>query len=80
MKRDDPDLDSEPCGISHPLDRGETLQLRALVDGSVVEVIANGRTRITSRFYPTRMEGACLRALAPESAIALDVWELSTIW
>ncbi len=79
-EREDPEIDSDTHGIVHTLDSGETLELRALVDGSVLEVIANGRTRITSRFYPAGAAGACLRAIAPSSVISLDIWQLSTIW
>ena len=79
-ERDDPEIDSDTHGIVHTLDGGESLQLRVLIDGSVAEIIANGRTRVTSRFYPAGIEGACLRAIAPSSVLKLDVWELSTIW
>ena len=71
------DIDSGPEGIAHALDAGETLQLRILLDGSVVEVIANGRARITSRFYPSSADAPRLQALAPAAAISLDVWEMA---
>ena len=71
------DVDSAPEGIVHALDADETLQLRLLLDGSVLEVIANGRSRITSRFYPDSADNPCLRAIAPAAVISLDVWEMA---
>jgi beta-fructofuranosidase len=71
------EIDSAPEGIVHALDAGETLQLRLLLDGSVLEVIANSRTRITSRFYPTSADNPSLRAIAPAAVIGLDVWEMA---
>lgn len=71
------EIDSAPEGIVHALDDGETLQLRLLLDGSVLEVIANGRTRITSRFYPDSAETPSLRMITPAAALSLDVWEMA---
>ena len=71
------DIDSGPEGIAHALDAGETLQLCLLLDGSVLEVIANGRARITSRFYPASADAPNLRAIAPAAVIGLDVWEMA---
>ena len=71
------DIESGPEGIVHALDAGETLQLRILVDGSVIEVIANGRTRITSRFYPASADAPSLRAVAPAALVSLDLWEMA---
>ncbi len=77
-ERDDPEIDSERQGIVHTLDSGESLQLRILVDGSVLELIANGRTRITSRFYPSSLDKACLQVLSPAAVLRLDTWQLSS--
>ena len=77
--QENPDIESAPMGSAHLLDRGETLQLRVLVDGSVLEVIANGRTRISSRFYPTSADNICLRVVSPAAAVGLDVWEMSSV-
>ena len=71
------EIDSGPVGSAHALDAGETLQLRILIDGSVVEVIANGRSRITSRFYPASAAAPILRVISPAAAIRLDVWEMA---
>ena len=67
-------------GIPHRLDAGEALQLRVLLDGSVIEVIANGRARITSRYYMEDAANDGLRVLAPEALQELDIWEMSAIW
>ncbi len=75
-----PGLDCAPEGIPHPLDADEDLQLRVLLDGSVIEVIANGRSRITSRFYPTDAENQGLRVLGAAALKHMDIWELSSIW
>ncbi len=77
---DDPELDAAPQGMSHRLDAGENLRLRMLFDGSVLEVIANDRSRITSRFYPGSAENATLRVINPASVGALDIWEMASIW
>ena len=62
---DDAAIDSAPQGLAHRLDAGEMLQLRILLDGSVLEVIANGRTRVTSRFYPSSKDSDGVRIVAP---------------
>lgn len=74
------ELESETQGIPHRLDADETLQLRVLLDGSVIEVIANGRARITSRYYVRDAANDGLRVLAPEALRGLDIWEMSSIW
>ena len=79
-KRQNPDIDCATQGIAHALDRGESLQLRILLDGSVLEVIANGRSRISSRFYPTGADNPGLRVVSPAVVLGLDLWEMSSIW
>ena len=76
-RQDNADIDSAPEGIVHALDAGEPLQLRALLDGSVLELIANGRTRITSRFYPASADAPSLRAIGPAALKRLDIWEMA---
>ena len=79
-ERDDAEIDSDTQGIVHALDSGELLRLRVLLDGSVLEVIANDRARITSRFYPSSAGNNQLRVVSPGSLAALDIWEMSSIW
>ena len=76
---EDSALESEAQGLAHRLDPGENLRLRILLDGSVIEVIANGRSRVTSRFYPSSSESNGLRVISPEAVRALDVWEMRSI-
>ena len=78
--QDDAAIDSAPQGLAHLLDAGEMLQLRILLDGSVLEVIANGRTRVTSRFYPSSKDNDGVRIIAPAAVKALDIWEMASIW
>ncbi|MCY3781179.1 MAG: glycoside hydrolase family 32 protein [Chloroflexi bacterium] len=78
-QRENPAVDSARQGIAHRLDAGEALQLRILVDGSVIEVIANGRARVTGRFYPSSAQESHLGVIAPASLATLDIWEMSSI-
>ena len=66
-------------GKTHRLSEREPLTLRILFDGSVVEVIANGRTSITRRIYPTQVNALQLDVLEPGSITAIEVWEMSSI-
>jgi beta-fructofuranosidase len=67
--------------IIHPLAPGETLRLRILLDGSVVEVIANERTSLTSRFYPVSASSQQVRLSGAQATLkALDIWEMPSIW
>lgn len=78
--RDDSEIDSAPQGLTHRPDAGETLHLRILLDGSVLEVIADGRSRVTSRIYPSSVENQGVRIVAPTALRALDIWEMASIW
>ena len=67
--------------LPHALDAGETLQLRVLLDGSVVEIIANGRTSITNRIYPNSAEHNGVQVLGAQAELkSLEVYEMSSIW
>ncbi len=72
------EIDSEAQGLAHRLDPGENLRLRILLDGSVIEVIANGRARVTSRFYPSDAECGGLSVINPAAVVSLDVWEMAS--
>lgn len=67
-------------GRLHRLEGDETLDLRILVDGSVIEIIANGRTSFTQRVYPQKIEAPALRIQNPQSMQSLDVWKMQSIW
>jgi len=79
-REDAPEVDSAPQGLPHRPDAGDMLQLRILLDGSVLEVIADGRSRVTSRIYPSSAENRGLRILAPTALRGLDIWEMASIW
>ncbi len=67
--------------IPHPLASGEHLQLRILVDGSVIEIIANNRTSFTFRIYPTQAERNHIQLFGARSLVqTLDIWEMPSIW
>ncbi len=67
--------------IPHELESGEALHLRILLDGSVVEIIANGRTSLTHRIYPSSIDRRNVRLLGAKSLVqSLDVWEMPSIW
>ncbi|MDD9955054.1 MAG: glycoside hydrolase family 32 protein [Anaerolineaceae bacterium] len=73
--------DSEPCTAPHELAAGETLDLLVLLDGSVLEVIANGRTSITSRIYPPDANCTGLALTGAGARLnALDVWQMQPTW
>jgi beta-fructofuranosidase len=65
----------------HELAAGEMLQLRILLDGSVVEIIANERTSITSRVYSSHAENNGVAVSGTNARLhALDLWEMPSIW
>jgi len=65
----------------HELAPGETLKLRILLDGSVIEIIANERTSLTSRFYALNAGSEHVRLLGAQARLlALDIWEMPSIW
>ncbi len=58
----------------------EPLNLRIFLDGSIVEVYANGRAALTERIYPTRDDSLGVRLILESGGahlIALDAWELA---
>ena len=62
---------------------GEPLALRVFVDGSVVEVFANGRVCITERIYPAQPEAiqvALISRGGEATARKVDAWKMGTIW
>jgi beta-fructofuranosidase len=64
------------------LEAGESLTLRVFVDGSVLEVFANGRLCLTSRVYPAETSlGVGLFAQGGSVNVpAIDVWDMQSIW
>lgn len=75
--------------IYHPLGADEPLRLRVLLDGSVLEIVANERTSLSNRVYPAQADsctvqvaGAARHGAARHIAglQSLDVWEMPSIW
>jgi beta-fructofuranosidase len=63
------------------LDPGEPLELRVLLDGSVLEVFANGRVTLASRVYPQRADSVQAEAFADGPAdLSLQVWRMGAIF
>jgi beta-fructofuranosidase len=67
--------------VPHRLAADEGLKLRVLLDGSVVEVIANDRTSVVSRFYPTNADNNGVQLLGAKARLrSMDVYEMPSIW
>jgi beta-fructofuranosidase len=67
--------------MPHELAPGEALELRVFLDGSAIEMIANGRTSLTTRVYPLGHVEISVEMLgAKESLRALNIWEMPSIW
>ena len=65
----------------HELDENEPLKLRILLDGSVMEIIANDRTSLSNRVYPLQTESTHVQVLGKVAALqSLDTWEMPSIW
>ncbi len=64
----------------HKLAPGEDLHLRVLLDGSVLEIIANGRSSICSRIYPSRSDSRELRLFGIGRVKTLSAWPMRSIW
>ncbi len=73
-------VDLSPNIAAHVLFVGETLQLRILLDGSIVEIIANGRTSVCSRIYPTHATSRGIRVFGYGTLKKLSVWQMRSIW
>lgn len=67
--------------VPHLLDAGETLQLRILLDGSALEIIANHRTSVSTRIYPANPASDAVRLTGQNALVrALDIYEMRSIW
>jgi beta-fructofuranosidase len=73
-------VDTAPEIAAHTLDADEPLELRILLDGSVLEIIANGRTSLTSRIYPSRVESQGVHLFGTGNVLSMDIWEMNSIW
>jgi beta-fructofuranosidase len=65
--------------MRHELFPGETLDLRILLDGSVLEIIANGRTTVNTRIYPAWQESTGMRLFGHGQVATMTVWPMRPI-
>ncbi len=63
----------------HERRANESIRLRVLSDGSVVEIIVNERTSLTSRVYPSNVADSRLQVLG-SGLQSLKAWEMPSIW
>ena len=67
--------------VEHQLDSDEQLQLRILLDGSVLELIANERTSITSRIYRSNKDFDHIKLIGDSNQlVSLDIYPMPSIW
>jgi beta-fructofuranosidase len=70
-------------GGACPLDAGDTLRLHIFLDGSIVEIFANGRACLTARVYPSQAESIGVDLFA-QGGVAhvqgLNSWQLVSVW
>jgi beta-fructofuranosidase len=73
-------VETFPHCARHELLPEETLDLRLLLDGSVLEIIANGRTSVSTRIYPSRGESNGVRLFGLGVLEVMTVWTMQSIW
>ncbi len=79
----DPSTRRDRCSAPLQLGDRERLNLRVFVDHSIVEIFAEPDVWITSRVYPTDPASVGVKLLAyggSAHVIALDMWEMASIW
>jgi beta-fructofuranosidase len=62
-----------------PLAPGEPLDLHLFLDGSVLEIFANGRAALTARVYGVRPEHVKILPIGPAKPLRLDSWEVQAV-
>ncbi|RZT27579.1 beta-fructofuranosidase [Kribbella sp. VKM Ac-2569] len=78
----DPDVDRAPLAGALPIPVDGRVELRVVIDHSVLEIFANGRA-LTARIYPTRPDatGISLRVSGGSVLLEqLDAWTMADIW
>jgi beta-fructofuranosidase len=73
-------IETYPLVAPHALAPGEPLQLRVLLDGSVIEIIANGRTSISTRIYPSRADSQGVGVFGQGLLQTMTIWQVESIW
>jgi beta-fructofuranosidase len=74
------DVEPFPHRVHHELAPGEMLDLRILLDGSVLEIIANGRTSVNTRIYPSRADSTGMRVFGDGRLETMTAWTMRSIW
>ena len=77
-----PDVQRDVQGGQFELKAGEPLRLQVFLDGSVIEVFANGRACLAERVYPMRADSLGVGLLARggnAKLVSMDVWEMRAI-
>ena len=74
------DIETFPHAAPHVLAPGEPLDLRILLDGSVIEIIANGRTSISTRIYPSRADSQGVGVFGQGLLQTMTIWKMESIW
>ncbi|MEO1440125.1 MAG: glycoside hydrolase family 32 protein [Chloroflexota bacterium] len=69
-----------PHGQLHRLVPEEHLELRILIDNSVLELIANRRTSITHRMYPKQVKNPRIQIHNTDAVVDFAIWEMRSIW
>ncbi|MFI5706524.1 glycoside hydrolase family 32 protein [Kribbella sp. NPDC051620] len=78
----DPDVDRTPLAGALPIPADGSVELRIIVDHSVLEIFANGRA-LTARIYPTRPDATGVSLRVSDGAVRLeqlDAWTMADIW
>lgn len=60
----------------HKLRHGEHLELRILLDGSALEIIANHRTSLSARIYPVRTDSRGVRIFGNGVLREMSFWQM----
>jgi beta-fructofuranosidase len=77
-----PETDGSPVVVPFELAPGQTLSLRIFLDGSVIELFANGWACLATRIYPTRPDSLGLRLYGESPKVflkSLTVWPMRSI-
>jgi beta-fructofuranosidase len=74
------DIETFPHVAAHALAPDEPLHLRVLLDGSVLEIIANDRTSISTRIYPSRAESQGVGVFGQGLLQTMTIWQMASIW
>jgi len=73
----DASTDAEPLGGSVPLECGDTVRLRILVDHSALEAFANG-VPLAARVYPTRVDAIGVSVALDRARASLRAWPMAS--